>query len=89
MPAAELRRAVAEASAVDGAFELRYVDAGRTVVARFADGGLADCVSDGLPCGPEAVVRQPPLPWWYQKFIIYLPYPALEDGSPELPCFGP
>jgi len=88
IPAVELRRAVAEAAALGEAFEITYVDAGATVVARF-DGGLVDCLADGVPCGPDAVVSQPPLTWWARKFLVYLPYPHLDDGSPELPCFGP
>ena len=59
------------------------------MTAYYDDGYVKNCWAGGSPCGPGTVLLQPPLPWWAHKLLVYLPYPVLDDGSHELPCFGP
>ena len=65
---------------------LTYKDGDRTIQVGYdADGNQVKCTG----CTPDDVASQGPLPFWAQKFLVYIPYPVLADGNAEMPCAGP
>ena len=86
VPAIELRRILGEMAAAGKAATLTYKDGDRTIQVGYdADGAQVKCTG----CTPDDVASQGPLPFWAEKFLVYLPYPVLADGNGEMPCAGP
>mgnify|MGYP001210918049 CR=1 FL=1 len=86
VPAIELRRILGEMAAAGKAATLTYKDGDRTIQVGYdADGNQVKCSG----CTPDDVASQGPLPFWAEKFLVYIPYPVLADGNAEMPCAGP